>query len=248
VSEILSDIVAEGGRVLDLANASATPLRLLGGVAVRIRAGEDFPAALQRSYGDLDFIAARGSSNDVIRLFEGAGYESNVRFNALHARERLLFYDNEHERQVDIFIGAFRMCHSIPLDGRLDIDQRTIPPAELLLTKLQVVEVNEKDVKDAIAVLYVHDVGDSDDGINAQRVAALCAADWGLWRTITHNLDVCRERLPDYELGAEGSERVAARLDVLLARVEAEPKGRGWRLRSRIGERKRWYELPEEVH
>ena len=139
------------------------------------------------------------------------------------------------------------MCHEIPLDGRLDVDPRTIPPAELLLSKLQIIELNEKDVRDAIAVLYVHEVTDGDEGISAHRVAALCADDWGLWRTITQNLGVCRSKLSDYELGEGGRELVAARLDTLTQRIEAEPKGRSWRMRNRVGDRKRWYELPEEV-
>lgn len=246
MTEILPDIVAEGRRLLDLARANGAPLRLLGGVAVALRAGDALPPALRRSYGDLDFVAARGSSPAVIALLETAGYEPQVRFNALHSRDRLLFFDNDHDRQVDVFVGAFRMCHEIPLDGRLEIDERTIPPAELLLTKLQVVEVNEKDVRDAIAVLHAHAVGDDDDGVSAPRVARLCAADWGLWRTITGNLAVVRSKLGDYDLGA-GGERVARNLDLLMRRIEAEPKGRAWRLRARIGDRKRWYELPEEV-
>jgi hypothetical protein len=171
-----------------------------------------------------------------------------VAFNALHGNERLLFFDDAHERQVDVFVGAFRMSHAIPLDGRIDPEPLTIPLAELLLTKLQVIEMNEKDLRDALALLHDHPVAETDgNAVNAGRIAAVCASDWGLWRTFTGNLEWCREHLGGHELPEATKARLRESLDQLLARIEAEPKTRGWRLRARIGERKRWYELPEEV-
>jgi hypothetical protein len=140
------------------------------------------------------------------------------------------------------------MCHAIPLSDRLGLERGTVPLAELLLTKLQIIEVNEKDVRDTVLLLHGHPVEDHDgEAINAARIAELCAADWGLWRTITANLQHCGEHLGDYDLDEADRDRIAARFDLLLERVEAEPKSRGWKLRARVGERKRWYDLPEEV-
>jgi hypothetical protein len=230
--------------VLDAAAAAGVPLRLLGGVAVRLRARGELPASLERPYGDLDFVAARGGSKDTQRLFRDAGYEPHTSFNALNSKERLLFFDEENGRQVDVFVGSFRMCHEIPLEDRLEVDEISIPLAELLLTKLQVIELNEKDVRDAVALLHDREVGDADgDAINGGRIAELCASDWGLWRTITHNLDTCRQRVRGY---AVDHDAIEGSFDGLLERIEAEPKSRAWRLRAKIGERKRWYELPEE--
>jgi hypothetical protein len=248
MSEPLSDIVDEAGRLLALAEERRVPLRLLGGVAVRLRGGGDFPEALARPYGDLDFVAAKGSSGSVGALFADAGYEGDRSFNTLQGSRRMIFHDLANDRKVDIFVGEFSMCHEIPLNERLEVDPVSIPLAELLLTKLQVVELNEKDVNDAIALLATHEVGDGDgDRLDAGRVAALCAGDWGLWRTITANLAIVRGRVAAVPLDEETRRAVAARVDALLQRIEAEPKTRGWRLRSRVGERKRWYELPEEV-
>ena len=245
---IEADVVAEGKRLTRDAAASGLALRLLGGVAVRLRAPEALPPALERPYADLDFVARRGTSRDVDRFLRAAGYEPQVAFNALHSRERLLFFDPEHRRQLDVFVGAFRMSHAIPLEGRLELDDTTIPLAELLLTKLQVHELNEKDVRDALAILHGHPVADADgDAVNAGRVAELCAADWGLWRTITANLETCGEHVDRYDLQPAERERVRERLRALRARIDAEPKTRAWRLRAKIGERKRWYEVPEEV-
>lgn len=245
---IEADVVAEGERLVARAAAEDVPVRLLGGVAIRLRHPAEPPPALARDYPDLDFVAARGASAAAARFFRDAGYSPQVAFNALHGQERLLFFDEQHGRQLDVFVGAFRMCHTIPVAERLELEPRTIPLAELLLTKLQVVQLNEKDVRDALMLLHGHPVGDTDgETVNAARIASLCAGDWGLWRTITANLALCREHLTEYELSSSDKAEIAARLEALSGRIEREPKSRGWRLRARIGERKRWYELPEEV-
>ena len=243
MTDIHADIVEEGQRVLDAAQAKGVPLRLLGGVAVRLRSA-GLPAALQREYKDLDFATSRKGVGETQTLLRDLGYDPHVGFNAMNSRERLLFFDDANARQVDVFVGAFRMCHAIPLEARLGVDPGTVPLAELLLTKLQIIELNEKDVRDTVALLLEHDVTDDDSGVNAARVAGLCADDWGLWRTITHNLGGVASHLDAYDVDRE---RVAGRLQRLQERIEAEPKSRGWRLRAKVGERKRWYELPEEV-
>jgi hypothetical protein len=243
---IEADVVSEGQRLLARAAEADVPLRLLGGVAIRLRAPGELLPAFRRTYADLDFVTAKKGAARTAELFRNEGYEPHVAFNALHGKERLLFFDVGHDRQVDIFVGAFAMSHRIPLDTRLEVDPVSIPLAELLLTKLQIAQLNEKDVLDALALLEGHPVGDADgETVNAGRIAALCGADWGLWRTITGNLDTCCALAPGYDVPNRAE--VEARLQELLHRIEAEPKTRSWKLRARIGERKRWYELPDEV-
>jgi hypothetical protein len=212
-------------------------------VAVNVRS-RGLPAALTREYKDLDFATAKKSSADLQKLLRELGYEPNVGFNAMNGKERLLFFDNPNARQVDVFVSSFRMCHEIPLEKRLDLDEDTVPLAELLLTKLQIIELNEKDVRDTVAILLEHEVTDDDIGVNARQFAALCCEDWGLCHTITRNLSSVREHLGGYEVDRD---TVAARVDALLDRLEETPKSRSWRMRAKVGERKRWYELPEEV-
>jgi hypothetical protein len=244
---VCSDILEEGKRLTRAAAEAGLTLRLLGGVAVCLRSNE-LPPALQRSYGDLDFVAGRRSSAEAQNFFREAGYEPQVAFNALNSKERLLFFDNENQRQVDIFIGQFRMSHSIPLDDRLEIDETTVPLAELLMMKLQVHELNEKDIRDAVAVLYGHELDDRDgDTVNVGRIAQVCCSDWGLCRTLTANLEHCRAHVGEYELEPDDRERIGARFEEVRTRIDDEPKTRSWRLRAKIGDRKRWYELPEEV-
>ena len=241
--EIHADVVEEGRRVTEAAGRENVPLRLLGGVAVRLRASA-LPAPLEREYKDLDFATTRKAVGDAQKLLRDLGYEPHTAFNTMNAKERLLFFDGAHGRQVDVFVGSFRMCHEIPLEGRLAVHEDTVPLAELLLTKLQIIELNEKDVRDAVALFHEHDVTEDDSGISAPRVASLCAADWGLWRTITKNLDAARAHLDAYDVDRD---RVSGRLVRLQERIEAEEKSRGWRLRAKVGDRKRWYALPEEV-
>ena len=245
---IRQDITEEGLRVAEAAEKEGLDLRLLGGVAIKVRAKDGLHPTFEREYADLDWITSRASSNGVQKLLADLGYSPQTRFNAINGRERLLFMDEENDRQVDVFVGTFRMSHQIPFGERLAIEPVTIPLAELLLTKLQIIELNEKDVRDSLAILHDHPVEEEDgDSINAGRVAELCASDWGLWRTITSNLDSTAERSVNFDLPEGGEARITDRVRALLERIDEEPKTFGWKVRSKIGERKRWYELPEEV-
>src|SRR4051812_22621605 len=217
MSEILEDIVSEGERLLGIASRDGVPLRLLGGIAVRPKA-PSVPPSLDRAYKDIDFAVTKKGGGAADKLLKNAGYEPHVAFNAMHARERGLYYDDQHGRQVDLFIHSFRMCHEIPLGDRLDVETGTPPPPELMLPKLQIVEVNEKDIRDTVLLFHGHPIADHDDGaVNGAQIAALCASDWGLWRTITANLERCRGHVEDYDLDDADRARIAARFDELLA-------------------------------
>jgi hypothetical protein len=247
MSEIHEDIVSEGQRLLGMASQQGVPLRLLGGIAVRMKA-PSVPPSLDRAYKDIDFAVTKKGGGAADKLLKEAGYEPHVAFNAMHAKERGLYYDEGNGRQIDLFIDSFRMCHEIPLGKRLEVEPDTVPLAELMLTKLQIIELNEKDIRDTVLLFHGHEIADTDDGaVNGAHIAALCADDWGLWRTITANLERCRGHVGDYELPDEDRTRIAERFDQLLEKIEAEPKSRGWRRRAKVGDKKVWYELPEEV-
>jgi len=138
------------------------------------------------------------------------------------------------------------MCHSIPITDRIDLHPTAVPLAELMLTKMQIVELNAKDQSDIVTMLFHNDVGDGDDGmINAKRVGALCAADWGLWRTTKMNTERTRQALAS---GAPDVREVAEpRLERLWQAIEDAPKSGRWKMRNRVGDKVRWYEEPEEV-
>jgi hypothetical protein len=244
----LADATKEVERLLDIARRLGVPLRVMGGLAVQMHAGDQILQSLQREPKDIDLVTVRGKSSAAGELMEGAGYTPSPQFNQLNGHRRLLFHDLANKRRVDVFVGAFEMCHVIPIAERIELDSLSIPLAELLLTKLQVVSLNEKDQRDIVAILAYHEVGASDDdAVNGAYVARLCARDWGLWRTTKMNLQRTKEALPRYELPPERREAVIKRTEELWRMIEAEPKGTKWRLRSQIGDRIRWYEEPEEV-
>ena len=90
MSEILEDIVSEGERLLGIASRDGVPLRLLGGIAVRLKA-PSVPPSLDRAYKDIDFAVTKKGGGAADKLLRDAGYEPHVAFNAMHARERGLF-------------------------------------------------------------------------------------------------------------------------------------------------------------
>jgi hypothetical protein len=243
----LADIVPEARRLLDAAHADDVPIRLIGGLAIYIHT-EEIPPSLQRSYDDIDIATPKGASRSVGDFFAKLGYDPAREFNALHGAQRLLFHDRANERKVDVFVGSFKMCHTIPITQRIELDDRTIPLAELLLTKLQVVELNDKDLRDIATLLNAHEVGSNDgEAINGDFIASLTADDWGLWRTVKLNLERVHDQIGSLSLDADAHARIVERADALWQRIEREPKSRKWRVRDRVGDRKRWYEVPDEV-
>jgi len=245
-----SAISDEAKRILDEAKERGIILRLFGGVAVKYHCPSATHRSLQRSYPDLDFFGKGKQGREIRKLFTDLGYEPNQRFNALHGATRLIFEDAKNQRVVDIFLDVFRMCHTFHLGDRLALDDYTIPISDLLLTKLQVVEINEKDIRDLIAILKDHDVLEGIDSrdkevIDAGYISSLCADDWGLCKTLSLTLRKLLTFLSNYELEPEANQILHTRIGKLSHAIETVPKSFKWKLRDKIGERKRWYDLPE---
>lgn len=240
-----ADVIDEARRVGDAAGDARIPLKLVGGAAVRLHSSTTEHPPLRRKYGDLDFVASSKKRGEVQKLFESLGYQGDLRFNTLNGHQRLLYLDAENGRQVDIFIDVMKMCHTIDLRNRLSHPGPTLTPADLLLSKLQIYEINQKDVVDLTGLLLDHEVAaDDDDRINAPYLAKLTAEDWGLYRTLKLNIERLRAALDDLQVQAEVAR---TRLDALWEQIEAQPKSMKWKLRARVGDRVAWYELPEEV-
>jgi hypothetical protein len=248
-----ADLVAEAERLLAAIDAAGVRARLLGGMAIRLLLGDRMDPIFEREIADLDFVCASGAGRRLGEVLVEAGYLADEQFNALNGARRLLFVDPLHGRQIDVFVGSFEMCHGLPLAERIEARPGTLPAAELLMTKLQIVELNRKDQRDAFALLDGAEVADADrgddgaDAINAARIASLTAQDWGLQHTFELNFERLRETVAELELADGRRERVAARIDALADAIDAAPKSRRWKMRARIGERKQWYEEPEEV-
>ncbi len=240
--------VEEATRVLEAAESEGTVLRLLGGVAIYLRCPSARSGNLARSYGDIDFVGHARQSSEIKRLFGELGYVPRERFNAMHGSRRLGFADSARQRRVDVFLDVFEMCHKFDFKERMEIDRQTIPLADLLATKLQVIQTNEKDIGDAIALLADHEVGGTDlrDIINGDYLARLCSGDWGIYKTFTMKLAMLAVAVETWDLKEPERDLVVKRVGQLSATIERAPKSLAWKMRAAIGERVRWYELPEE--
>lgn len=243
----LEDPIAEAERIAAAAAKKKIGLKLLGGAGVHAHSPSARKAPLKRKYGDLDYVISKKDRKAVMTLFKELGYEPNERFNLMNGDRRLYFYDVKHGRQVDVFVDIFKMSHEIDLRGRLDHDHAAVSPSDLLLSKLQIYEVNRKDLVDTVALFLDHTIetASHEDAIEAAYIARLAAGDWGFYRTLQVNIERLRALLE--ELEEIDRDLVHARLDALWAHIENEPKPLRWRIRAQVGDRVRWYELPEET-
>ncbi len=242
------DLVQEAKRIVSSASEQGMVIRVLGGVAVQLHC-DAILSPLQREYGDLDLIARRRDASTLDDLFTSLGYTPNKVMNTLH-ETRKQYFDTHFHRQVDIFVGDFEMCHRIPVtEARLCVEPFTLPLAELFLTKMQIVELNLKDILDVVALLAEHDVAPQDEEtLNIDVISRLCGDDWGLYTTLRLNLAKIREILPQIEgLSQPVVDVVSKRIERIQWAIDGAPKTWRWKLRARIGTRVRWYQEVEEV-
>jgi hypothetical protein len=246
----LAEGEAEARRVIAALQEKGLTLRLLGGLAVSLRCPSARHRALNRSYADLDFVALRKQARPLRDALEACGYTADRRFNALHGERRLLFFDEAHQRQVDIFLGVFEMCHKLVLEPRLNLHPLTLSPADLLLTKLQIVQLNAKDIQDMLAILLDFEPqpapADPGEQLDMRIITQICAQDWGWYTTVSDNLERMRQEAESY-LQPDEAALVGRRVDLLLRQLAEAPKSAAWKLRAVVGRRMQWYELPEEV-
>jgi hypothetical protein len=240
------DLVTEAERLVAAAQEHGVVARMLGGVAVAMRCPTARTEPFARDYSDLDVVIRQRDRAQIDAVLGELGFTGDRAFNARFGNERRC-YHREDGLKLDVFVECFSMCHDVPLDAdRIEIDSRTVPLAELLLTKAQIVELNHKDAQDLFVLFHDHEPAGDDGGINTERAGEVCARDWGLWRTVTGTLLALREALPSIEAAPHAREQVAKRAQNMIEALEATPKSRKWKLRSRVGERKQWYVLPEE--
>jgi hypothetical protein len=240
----LRSLTDEVERILEAADRGGVTLRAVGGLAVYLLCPSARVPPLARSYKDVDLAGRRGDAAAITGLLSTLGYEPDAEFNALHGHQQLYFWDPANGRQLDVFVERITLSHELDVGFRLDLVPRTLTPADLLLTKLQVVEINERDLLDATALLADQPIGP--EGIDPSRVGEVLASDWGWWRTCTRNLEAVgrfAEGLDPFDR----KDRVRQAVQELGRHIDDAPKTVRWKLRSILGERVRWYELPEET-
>lgn len=249
----LADPIDEARRILAAADEAGVTLRAIGGVGVALIAPTIGRLEPRRTYHDIDLVAPSGTAA-ITGVMTALGYEPARQFNTLNGSERLLFHD-AGGRRVDVFIDTLRMCHELPFRDRMASRAwpLTLPPADLLLSKLQIVEQTERDAQDVLALLADHELVETDgDGIDLPRLRRVCGTDWGWWRTVDDNLARLVARWTEPTAAGESAPvgaraRARARARALREALAECPKSMAWRVRAAVGTRIRWYELPEEV-
>lgn len=243
----------EGRKIVDAASKAKIPLRLIGGVAIRIHSGDfvEFAKRLSRlgpgeqEYTDLDFMSYMKLRDAVRKFFESSGYRRRRTTLSSAATQRQIYFHPDGWFYADVFFDKLLAAnHPIDFRGRLELDSPTISLTDLLLEKLQIVFFSEKDLKDTLLLLRAHAVSEEQapETIDARYIASLLGKNWGFWYTVTTNLKGLRKTTLEMPaLDETEKSDVTSKIDKLLEVIESEPKTSGWKMRSIIGAKKRWY-------
>ncbi len=237
--------------LVSLAKEKKVVLRIFGSAAVWLHCPKY--SHLREKFGrkvqDIDFVSYGKYASKISELFESRGFIEDVTLSAFGGG-RLLFHDKQSGAHSDIFLDRLKMNHEINFSKRIEHDDPTVPLAELLLSKLQIVKLNEKDIIDAIVLLKEHQLGDSDDDeINLPQLSEILSKDWGFYHTVDINLAKIKSSLRAYSaLLSEDREDISSKIERLRTSIENRPKSLGWKIRSRSGESIKWYEEVEEVY
>ncbi len=249
MSKPLPDVEQEAIRLLNRADEQRVVLRLLGGTAIKMTSpsSRDGLPLGRPAAQDLDLAGLGPQGKKIKELFIELGYEPDKRFNALHGRTRLQFIDSVNGRVNDVFLDVFNMCHNLDLKHRLLLGKRTLPLADLLLTKLQVVNLNEKDLKDAMCVIMDHKLGntDAEESLNLDYLTKLCCDDWGLCKTTLTSLDAALKSVDNYSLRAEQQVELKTKIAKIVQAIETRPKSLRWKARAIVGEKAAYYNVVE---
>jgi len=245
-------ILDEMKKVVSEATSKGTVIRGLGAAAIRNHS-PTFAArcpAVARPLTDLDFVTYAKQEKPVMCVLREFGYEQDrARAYIRAVSGRAILENPQNHLVVDLFFDKLAYNHLIELSGRLEKDPLAIPLADLLLEKTQIVQINEKDVKDLILLLREHALGsDDDDKVNVNRACEVLSSDWGFYYTVTTNLAKVADYARKLEwLGSDDRKDVLTKIETLKSAIEASPKSVGWKMRSKIGVNRKWYTDVEEL-
>ncbi|MBX8632547.1 MAG: hypothetical protein KIY12_06465 [Thermoplasmata archaeon] len=248
-------LLSSAKETVERAESEGIVLRLLGGMAVAVLCHDiyqNFPM-LARKPHDIDFMGYSKQSRGISKIFSSElGLAPDQRFNALFGNRRLKFYDNSdpgNQLVVDVFLDKFIQSHELPLLKRLGMCKITVTPTDLLFTKLQIWEINEKDILDILSLLVKYSLSEGADPgtIETGRVGELVGNDWGLWKTSMLNIDKTEKFLEGNERFSMVRPQAMPKISQLRALCKDCKKSMAWKMRSLVGEKVQWYEIPEEV-
>jgi len=252
-----AEFVEKAIQIVKAAQQKSIILRIMGAVAFRVHTPElaDLHGRLNRlndstsEFTDLDLVTYGKYNQKLEAFFNSLDYlaDEHAKYQIHVWAQRHFYHDTTGRFKIDVFFDKLEMSHTIDFKNRLEMDSPTIPLAELLLEKMQIVQINEKDIKDAIVILLGHEIAEDDnDHINGDYIASLLANDWGLWYTTTTNLDKVKAFSSKYDLSETEKATVASRIGTLSKLIQDYPKGAKWKMRARIGPKRKWYRDVEE--
>jgi hypothetical protein len=179
-------------------------------------------AALQRSFKDVDLVAARGDLYALVELFNAHGAKVSTRGPAQ------IMFDKEGS-EIELSDVNFREDYALDLSGRLPLASPTLPLDDLLLIKLQRREFKEKDTQDSIALLLDHRVAreEAEEQISHTYIAQRTRGDWRRFHTVYDNTILLESNLPKY-LEPEEAQLVWRRIELIQGEMDRQPKSLGW--------------------
>ena len=251
-SKLDSMMKEEGPRLVREGSKRGLHIRLLGAIAFQYHCPKYnyLTAKLHRQLSDVDFAGYNSERKAIDKMMREFGYADEPMVSALFGHQRMIWDNKSNGLHVDIFFDKLEMNHDIPFTGRLELEEITIPLADMLLEKMQIVRINEKDIVDTVMLLREHTIGNSaaPETIDGGYIAELLSNDWGFYYTFTTNLKNVEDRLNLYpELTEEDRADVSKKIHELLSILDKQPKALAWKLRARVGPKTKWYKDVEDV-
>lgn len=242
------DLVSFSKKIIKLAAKDNLELRIFGSVGVSILCNPSNNVLEWKdlSIRDIDFIAKIEQIEDIDKLL------SNIKFVLMETQ----FSTNGEHRiyigassnygsdiKIDIFFGNLTFNHRIPKPYFDTNFKYTLPPTQLLLSKLSIVKIVEKDVKDIIYLLAFHKYGDDYiDEDMLKRVWCSNTKAWGLCRTCIKSIKTVKNYLNENENHYSSVKVVVEdRLEYLLNIIRHSNKSLSWKIRACIGEKVSYY-------
>jgi hypothetical protein len=246
-----AEFITEAKMIIESAEKRGAPLRLIGALAFHLHCEKYnyIHKKWGRVFTDTDFVARSEHSKEIIAAYADLGYRDDEMITTLYGTHRLVFDNPQTGMHSDIFFDKLDFCHVLPLRERLDVDALTIPLAELFLEKMQIFQINEKDIIDTMMLLAEHPIGEKDDEtISAPVIAKVLAGEWGFWRTVTGNMEKMMDLNAKTDLfDAEEKALIESRIGEILNYVDREPKPLAWKMRSKVGDKVKWYKEVDEL-
>jgi hypothetical protein len=196
----------------------------------------------ERVFTDIDYASYGKFRNKMVPFFDQQGYDLEKRAAMISGGARLIFFGGRVP-MIDVFYDKLDYNHPIDYRGRLELHPHCVSLTDLLLQKLQIVQINDKDLKDGMLLLLAAKIGETDEGmINARYVAKLMSEDWGFCYTSVMNLAKIQKAVDGVRaLNDAQRARIREQAALLLKYIEEAPKSGGWKNRAKVGTKKPWY-------